>query len=905
MESAVVLIRRLLAAVLLAALTCLQAQPGRVAAAVPNPREFPPPPVSERTLSNGLKVVVAQSHAVPVVEVGIWYGFGANEETPGKTGLAHALEHMMFRGTPSLSDAGLDDVIARMGAQVNAQTTVDTTHFYAIVPKARLPLWLGIEADRMQHLSLSEKLWKLERGAVLQEYAADHSDPIQKLVMAVDMAAYGPGDALGRGALGIRSDIVHATTADLRAYYRRWYAPNNAVLVIAGDVTPTAAFAMAQHAFGAIPARHVPPQNTKPPVVHSGKAIVQTGDVPFATVDFAYAIPGQTDRRVIAPILIALAAEDARSPIRSALVNSQIALQYSATPVLTMRGSMFHVLITLAPGHTLADARHAWDTAFRETFIDHYPTDLIDAAKREAILQDVYDADSLTGLSDLVGNSFGVEHGTYPNHDNVDIAKETRQEVQAAARTMFAKPTVVAYLKPLNAKPGAVPSPNAHAGAISDTFSGRIPTGKIVEAPWIVAALRKAPPIVSHVAPVAYTMPNGLRLLVQEAHDNPTVIIAGGVRISPRSDDPGKEGETAILTSMMAYGSARYDFDTQRRLADHLGADIWYGGSFGARGLARDFPKLLDVLADDLKEPALPPAFFPLVRDSIRSQVERREYDPRYRAARAFEEALLPAGDPGLRTPTVGSLNAITMGDIRTLASRLIRPENTVLVVVGDVTAAAVRDAVMRALGSWHAQGPPIDLAMPPLPEPKGGSIDVPSQSSDIAVRMGEPAIGRRSPDFDAFTLMDQIFGGDSFDSRLFKDVRMRSGLVYSIYSGLDAGRDRGIFEIGLRASPQNVRRAVSLVKEEMRRMQDQPVGQDELERARTRVVGSTIIAEQDKSTLVSDLLNIAENNLPLDYYATLSKRYASIGAGAIQRVARTYFHPNHLVEVYEGPPAR
>jgi zinc protease len=194
---------------------------------------------------------------------------------------------------------------------------------------------------------------------------------------------------------------------------------------------------------------------------------------------------------------------------------------------------------------------------------------------------------------------------------------------------------------------------------------------------------------------------------------------------------------------------------------------------------------------------------------------------------------------------------------------------------------------------------------MPSLPEPKGGSIDVPSQSSDIAVRMGEPALGRTSPDFDTFTLMDQIFGGDSFDSRLFKDVRMRSGLVYSIYSGLDAGRDRGIFEIGLRASPQNVRRAVSLVKEEMRRMQDQPVGQEELERARTRVVGSTIIAEQDKSTLVSDLLNIAENDLPLDYYATLSKRYASIGAGAIERVARTYFHPNHLVEVYEGPVAR
>lgn len=899
------LIRRFIFALAIAALVFVQAPATRVVAAVPNPREFKPPPVSERTLSNGLKVVVAESHAVPVVEVSMWYGFGANEETPGETGLAHALEHMMFRGTPSLSDAGLDDVIARVGAQVNAETTTDTTHFYAIVPRGRLPLWLGIEADRMQHLSLDPNLWKLERGAVLQEYDTDHSDPIQKLVMAVNMAAYGPGDALGRGGLGIRSDIVRATTADLRAYYRKWYAPNNAVLVIAGDVTPSEAFAMAQRAFGAIPAKHVPAPNVKAPVVHAGKTIVQTGDVPFATVDFAYAIPGQTDRRVIAPILIALAAENARSPIRSALVNSQIALRYSATPVLTMRGGMFHVLISLAPGHSLDDARRAWETAFRATFIDHYPPDLIDAAKREAILQDVYDADSLTGLSDLVGNSFGVEHGTYPNHDNIDIARETQQQVQAAARTMFAKPTVIAYLKPLNAKPGAVPTPNARAGAISDTFSGRIPTGKIVEAPWIVAALRNTPPIASHVAPVSFTMPNGLKLLVQEAHDNPTVIIAGAIRNSPRSDEAGKEGESAILTSMMAYGSVRYDFDTQRTIADNLGAEVWYGGSFGARGLARDFPQLLDLLADDLKQPALPADFFSLVRDSIRSQVERREYDPRYRAARAFEEALLPAGDPALRTPTPQSLNAISLDDIRTLASRLIRPENIVLVVVGDVKATAVRDAVTAALGTWHAQGAPIDLAMPPVPEPKGGSIDVPAQSSDIAVRMGAPGIARTSPDYDTFTLMDQIFGGDSFDSRLFKDVRMRSGLVYTIYSGLDASRDRGIFEIGLRASPQNVRRAVSLVKEEMRRMQDEPVGETELERARTRIVGSTIIAEQDKSTLVSDLLNIAQNDLPLDYYATLSQRFATISAAAIQRVARTYFHPTHMVEVYEGPVAR
>jgi zinc protease len=902
MEALRALIRRFLFAVAVLALVCAQATPVRIAAAVPNPNEFPPPPVTAKTLSNGLKVVVAESHAVPVVEVALWYGFGANEETPGKTGLAHALEHMMFRGTPSLSDAGLDDVIARIGAQVNAETTDDTTHFYALVPRDLLQMWLRIEADRMQHLSISENLWKLEKGAVLQEWDADHSDPIGKLVMGVDRAAYGPSDALGRGALGDRADVVRSTAADLRAYYKKWYAPNNAVLVLAGDIKPAEAFAMVEQTFGAIPRRHVPSLVTAPPSVHSGAIITQSADVPFGIVDFAYAIPGQTDRAVIAPILIALAAEDARSPIRSALVNSRIALQYSATPVLTMRGSMFHLLVTLSPGRTVAEARAAWEQSFRQTFIEGYPADLIDAAKRAAILQDVYDADSLTGLSDLVGNSFGVEHGKYPNHDNADIASETQQQIQHAARTMFSRPTVIAYIRPQSEKPGAVQSINANAAAISDTFSGRVPTGVVVEPLWVREAIEKPPALASHVQPVSYTLPNGLRLLVQEAHDNPTVMIAGRVRNSPRSDPVGKEGLSSILTSMLGYGSARYDFGAQRTIAADLGADITYGGSFSARGLARDFPKLLALLADDLKEPALPAPFFPLVRDSIKSQVQRREFDPQYRAARAFEKALLPADDPALRQPTPASLDAISLNDVRTFADSLLRPEKTVLVVVGDVKAAAVRDAVTAAFGDWHATGPPIDLSMPPLPAAKGGTIDVPTSSSDVAVRMGEPAISRSSADFDAFSLLDQIFGGNSFDSRLFKDVRMRSGLVYTVYSALDAGIDRGVFEIGLRASPQNVTRAVGLVKDEMRRMQDEPVGPAELQRARSRIVGETIIAEQDKGTLVSDLLNIAENDLPLDYYGTLAQRYAAIDAEAIQRVARTYLNPSRLVEVYEGP---
>src|SRR6185437_9803054 len=133
--------------------------------------------------------------------------------------------------------------------------------------------------------------------------------------------------------------------------------------------------------------------------------------------------------------------------------------------------------------------------------------------------------------------------------------------IQDAARRMFAKPTAVAILRPQSAAPGDVRPANARAAAINDSFSGRVPTGRVVEAQWVRDALAKGTSLSSRVAPVSFTLPNGLRLLVQETHDNPTVSISGRVRNSPRADPPGKEGLSGFLGSMMSYGSRKYSFE--------------------------------------------------------------------------------------------------------------------------------------------------------------------------------------------------------------------------------------------------------------------------------------------------------------------------------------------------------
>ena len=197
--------------------------------------------IYQTKLANGLKVIVVEDHSAPVVHTAVWYRFGSLDETTGKTGLAHALEHMMFRGTPSLSSGGLDDIVARLGAQMNGETTYDSTQMILDMPSDRLGIALQIEADRMQHASILASEWAIERRAVLNEIDGDESSPFYNLLMRVRAAAY-PGQPAGRTPAGLRSDVANASAADIRRYYEQWYAPNNAALVVAGDVSHSAVF---------------------------------------------------------------------------------------------------------------------------------------------------------------------------------------------------------------------------------------------------------------------------------------------------------------------------------------------------------------------------------------------------------------------------------------------------------------------------------------------------------------------------------------------------------------------------------------------------------------------------------------------------------------------------------------
>jgi len=851
------------------------------------------------TLKNGLRVVVAEDHSAPVVQTSVWYGFGSLDETPGKTGLAHALEHMSFRGTNEISSGGLDDIVARMGARMNGETTYDYTQLYFTMPSDKLDVALGIESDRMAHLALRAQDWAVERLAVLNELDGDASSPFFDLLSRVRAAAY-PNQPAGLTPVGVRSDVAGATVADIGRYYHAWYAPNNATLVVAGDVSHEAVFAKAARFFGAIPAKTLPAKPSAAPVASSGKTVEAAFPFPFEVLDLAYAIPGDTEPGEPAISTIATLIENQRSPFYQALVESNIALGIEANADTQLRGGLLNVYIILNPGHTSDEAQRVFQSTMDRILSDGFDPELVTAAKRLTIAERLYSADSVEGMGFLAGYTYGLVHEKIADED-ARLAALTPETLLATAKRYLAQPTVVGHLRPSDAPPKG--NSQKSDAAASDDFSKRVPNGPVVEPSWIANAIRTPSTARSPLAPVSFTLSNGLRVLVQQKTDRPTFVLSGQIASSPAFPPPGKEGIVRLASSVADYGSDTYPFALRRKTTDELGALVTTGESFNARGESADFEKIAAIIADGVEHPSFAEPWLSLERSQLANSLQTEETISGVMIDRAYDELLLASGDPSLRRATPRSVNGITRDDLKAYVARYWRPDLTSIAVVGNLSPERVKSALEAAFGSWQVPGPKPDAHLMALPPASPGHDFIGTDSNQVFVRLGQPAVARSNPDFDTFQVLNQILGGaGSFESRLWQELRQKRGLVYSVDSELSSNDDRGDFRIQLNAGPQRIVEAVKLVRQELVRMQNEPVTQTELDEAKGRLVSDALLDEASTEGQAGQLLDIATYGLPLDYYRTLNERFARITVADVQRVAKRYLKPERLVQVYAGP---
>jgi zinc protease len=463
--------RRLLLALPLAALLpCALAAQARTSARAPQAGQIR---FTEETLPNGLHVVYSEDHAAPVVAVDIWYNVGSKSEQPGRTGFAHLFEHMMFKGSKNVADgqhfALLEGAGARAGADINGTTAWDRTNYFEQLPSNQLELALWLEADRMGGLLDVLTLEKLDnqREVVKNERRQSvDNQPYGSWLERMEAATFPTGHPYHHPVIGSMEDLSAASLDDVRAFFRTYYAPNNAVLVVAGDFETAAARALVRKHFGAIPRQPAPPpvrDMTLPPVIgREQREVIQDANAPVPAIFVGYRMPAASDPRgVVVNVLSNMIA--GRS---SALYESLVRRQQLATGVGSFNASLLQgadVLIVQASGKPGAPADSLEAGLMRELAnpgqgIDQEALERAKAQMRFQLVDALQRTGGFGGRADMLAQGYTYyRDANWVNTRLAAIDRVTLADVQALVRERLTANNRVVLVFVPNRAPAAPP----------------------------------------------------------------------------------------------------------------------------------------------------------------------------------------------------------------------------------------------------------------------------------------------------------------------------------------------------------------------------------------------------------------------------------------------------------------
>ncbi len=855
--------------------------------------------VLRATLANGLRVVIIKNTLAPVVTTEVNYLVGSNEAPEGFPGMAHAQEHMMFRGSPGLSAAQLSHIMALMGGDFNADTQQTVTQYFLTVPADDLDVVLHLEAVRMAGVLDTQELWEQERGAIEQEVAQDLSNP-EYVFSSRLLAELFTGTPYAHDALGTRPSFDKTTGAMLKQFYDTWYVPNNAILIVSGNVDPRKTLALVKKLFGPIPRKAVPrrPEVRLRPLKPA--SITLETDLPYGLSIVAYRLPGSDSPDYAAGMILADALDSSRGDLY-ALVPEGKAL---------FTGFDGGALPKATYAYALAGFPQAGDgpalAATVKTIIAGYvkngfPADLVEASKRHELADAEFQRNSVSGLAAAWSQALAVEGRNSPDDDIAMIKKVTVEDVNRVAREYLLNDAAITAI--LTPRPTGKPVSSKGFGG-KESFA---PTGtKPVELPGWAKKVERVPALpVSTVKPAVFELSNGIRLIVQPENVSATVIVLGQVKNNDDLEEPaGKEGVSDVLGSLFSYGTTSLDRIAFQKAQDDIAADITAGTSFSLRVLSDQFDRGMELLADNLLHPALPGKAFDVVRQETASSLRGQRQSPSFLSKRALREALYPKDDPVLRDATPKTVSSLSLEDVKAYYAKAFRPDMTTIVVIGQVTPERARTVVEKYFNAWKAGGPKPATDLPPVPPNKPSTSAVPDASrvQDEVTLAETIGITRTHPDYYRLELGNHVLSGGFYASRLYRDLREKAGLVYTVDSFIEASKNRALFGVAYACDPPNVSRARALVERNLREMQTTPMSPEELRQAKTLLLRQVPLSEESVDGIAGMLLSRALHDLPLDESVRAARRYLETTAEQVRDAFAKWIRPSDFAQVTVGP---
>jgi zinc protease len=359
-----------------------------------------------------------------------------------------------------------------------------------------------------------------------------------------------------------------------------------------------------------------------------------------------------------------------------------------------------------------------------------------------------------------------------------------------------------------------------------------------------------------------------------------------------------------VLSGLFSYGTTSLDRLAFQEALDAIAANESAGTSFSLEVLADQFNRGVELLADNLLHPALPEPAFAVVQEETKSAVAGRLQSPGYLARHALRLHLYPEGDPSQRQATPESVQSLTLEDVKAYYANVFRPDMTTIVVVGNVTPERARAVIEKSFGEWKANGPKPNTDLPSVPPNFPAATAVPDPSRvQVEVRLAQTmGLTRSNPDYYALQLGNHVLAGAFYATRLYRNLREETGLVYNVDTLLQVGKTRSVFGVFYACDPPNVSRARALAERDLQQMRSAPVTPEELRQAKTILLQQIPLSEASVGGIAGRLLSLTEEELPLDEPILAGRRYLELSAQDVQAAFIRWIRPQDFVQVTRGP---
>ncbi len=848
--------------------------------------------ITEYRFGNGFKLLLMPDASKPTVTVNMTYLVGSRQENYGETGMAHLLEHLMFKGTPQ--HGAIPQEFSKRGISFNGTTSLDRTNYYEFFPAGdeNLQWAIAMEADRMLNSFIAQKDLDSEMTVVRNEFESGENSPSSVMVKRMQSVAF-DWHNYGNSTIGNRSDIEHVKIENLQAFYRTYYQPDNAVLLVAGKFDPAKVLAWVDRSFGKMPkpARALPTFWTVEPTQDGERqfTIRRSGDVQLVYV--GYKIPSgihiDSDAAGVAADILSdtpngrlhkLLVETGKA---SAIVQFQLS---GYAPGLQIIGAV------VKKGEPLEPVRKALTDAI-ESFATTPPTEAEMARVRvsnangyERLLSD----HQRIGISLSNVLALGDWRLLFAGRDQVDAM--SAQQVADAAAKYFRRDnrTVGLFIPEDQPQRSEIPvAPSVESALQSYRPRAAIATGEAFDTSPANLDLR-----------TTQLRVGGLKLaLLPKKTRGQTVSVRIKLDWGDEKTLFGKKTIAAMTGEMLSRGSMSM---TREQLADEFARLKIAGGVNNFQTTRDNLDAALKLMADILQHPRFDPAEFEQLRKQILVSLESSRNDPTERASEALSLHFdhYPAGDwRAARTldQRIAAVQALTLDDVKAFHRDFYGASSGQIAIVGDFDPDAAARVIQQSLAGWKS-ATPYQRVLQDYSEvaPTRQFINTPDKENGTYLAKLGLDIRDEDADYPALVVANYLIGGASMKSRLADRVRQREGLSYSIGTSLSVGAlsNAGQFGIGAIAAPQNLDKVDAAIREELQRLITEGFTAEELERAKSGIRQQREQSRAQDDTISNGWVNLLDLDRTYAWAAQLDERIAALTLDQLNSTLRKRIVP-------------